>query len=184
MTLAQEMFAIAPAYGTASLSLPQIGLLAGKARWIYEAAAAGFPVTPTIVLTRAAWEGLEAERRVRDDRLRRHWVATLFRLVDRGGVPPELVVRTSAPRHSAGLMPAVTGLAAPRNEGIWDDVRAEIASSMNSQRGQAKERLDGPFGTELHGKLPGDGGAAVPVRARRPHPAAGRRRARRRAPAS
>jgi hypothetical protein len=35
---------------------------------------------------------------------------------------------------------------------------------MNSQRGQAKERLDGPFGTELHGKLPGDGGAAVPVR--------------------
>ncbi|HEU5006404.1 MAG TPA: DUF3710 domain-containing protein [Jatrophihabitantaceae bacterium] len=54
--------------------------------------------------------------------------------------------------------------AAPRNEGIWDDVRAEIAASMNSQRGQAKERLDGPFGTELHGKLPGDGGAAVPVR--------------------
>lgn len=54
--------------------------------------------------------------------------------------------------------------AAPRNEGIWDDVRAEISASMNSQRGQAKERLDGPFGTELHGKLPGDGGASVPVR--------------------
>jgi hypothetical protein len=54
--------------------------------------------------------------------------------------------------------------AAPRNEGIWDEVRAEIASSMNAQRGQAKERLDGPFGTELHGKLPGEGGAAVPVR--------------------
>jgi hypothetical protein len=54
--------------------------------------------------------------------------------------------------------------AAPRNEGIWDEVRAEIAGSMNAQRGQAKERLDGPFGTELHGKLPGEGGAAVPVR--------------------
>lgn len=53
--------------------------------------------------------------------------------------------------------------AAPRNEGIWDDVRAEIASSMNSQRGQAKERQDGPFGTELTGKLPGEGGL-VPVR--------------------
>jgi hypothetical protein len=53
--------------------------------------------------------------------------------------------------------------AAPRNEGIWDEVRAEIAASMNAQRGQARERLDGPFGVELHGKLPGDGGP-VPVR--------------------
>ncbi|MGH8963492.1 MAG: DUF3710 domain-containing protein [Jatrophihabitantaceae bacterium] len=56
--------------------------------------------------------------------------------------------------------------AAPRNEGIWDDVRAEIASSMNAQRGQAKEHLGGPFGTELSGKLPGEGGTGglVPVR--------------------
>ena len=53
--------------------------------------------------------------------------------------------------------------AAPRNEGIWDEVRAEIAASMNAQRGQAKERHDGPFGTELTGKLPGEGGL-VPVR--------------------
>jgi hypothetical protein len=54
--------------------------------------------------------------------------------------------------------------AAPRREGIWDEVRAEIAASMNAQRGQAKERLNGPFGTELLGKLPGDGGRLVPVR--------------------
>lgn len=54
--------------------------------------------------------------------------------------------------------------AAPRNEGIWDDVRAEIAASMNSQRGGPKERHEGPFGTELIGKLPGDGGGMVPVR--------------------
>lgn len=54
--------------------------------------------------------------------------------------------------------------AAPRNEGIWDEVRAEIAASLNAQRGQAKERLDGPFGTELTGKLPREGGAMVPVR--------------------
>lgn len=53
--------------------------------------------------------------------------------------------------------------AAPRNEGIWDDVRAEIAESVNSQRGGAKEH-DGHFGVELTGKLPGDGGAHVPVR--------------------
>jgi hypothetical protein len=54
--------------------------------------------------------------------------------------------------------------AAPRNEGIWDEVRAELAASMNSQRGQAKEHPDGPFGTELTGKLPGEGGAPTPVR--------------------
>ena len=38
MTLALEMFAIAPAYGTANLAATQIALLVGKARWIYDAA--------------------------------------------------------------------------------------------------------------------------------------------------
>ncbi len=54
--------------------------------------------------------------------------------------------------------------AAPRNEGIWDDVRAEIAESVNAQRGQAKHREGGPWGTELTGTLPGEGGGRVPVR--------------------
>ncbi|MEP7019637.1 MAG: DUF3710 domain-containing protein [Pseudonocardiales bacterium] len=54
--------------------------------------------------------------------------------------------------------------AAPRNEGIWDDIRAEIAESMNSQKGSAKESSDGAFGTQLTGKLPGEGGGQVPVR--------------------
>lgn len=48
--------------------------------------------------------------------------------------------------------------AAPRNEGIWDEVREEIATSMREQRGKPVERADGPFGTELTGTLPGDGG--------------------------
>ncbi|MGN6102197.1 MAG: PEP-utilizing enzyme, partial [Devosia sp.] len=116
MTVALEMFAIAPAFGTAGLSARQASLLVGKARWIHAAFEARFPVVPTIALSRAAWEGLQAERRQRDDRLRRHWVATLFRLVDRHGTPPPLVVRTSAERHTSGLMPAVTGIPAPRNE--------------------------------------------------------------------
>ena len=116
MTLASEMFAIAPAHGTTNLSGAQIGLLVGKARWIYTAAEARFPVVPTICLTRDAWEGLQAERRLADDRLRKHWVATLFRLVSRHGTPPSLVVRTSAPRHSSGLMPARVDIPAPRNE--------------------------------------------------------------------
>lgn len=53
--------------------------------------------------------------------------------------------------------------AAPRNEGIWDEVRDEIAASMKQQRGNPSER-DGAFGTELTGTIPGDGGGKVPVR--------------------
>lgn len=54
--------------------------------------------------------------------------------------------------------------AAPRNEGIWDDVRAEIVSSMKSQNGAPREISDPRFGTELTGKLPGDGSGQVAVR--------------------
>lgn len=55
--------------------------------------------------------------------------------------------------------------AAPRNEGIWDDVRTEIAESLNAQRKGSAVEADGPFGTELRGTLPGEGGrGTVPVR--------------------
>jgi hypothetical protein len=53
--------------------------------------------------------------------------------------------------------------AAPRNEGIWDEVRGEIAESLREQRGTPKERPEGPFGTELTGTLPAEGGR-LPVR--------------------
>jgi hypothetical protein len=53
--------------------------------------------------------------------------------------------------------------AAPRNEGIWDEVRTEIAASLNAQRKQSALEKEGPFGTELHGVLPAEGGT-VPVR--------------------
>jgi hypothetical protein len=53
--------------------------------------------------------------------------------------------------------------AAPRNEGIWDEVRAEIAESMRSQKGSPTERSNGSFGVELTGTVPGDSGR-VPVR--------------------
>lgn len=55
--------------------------------------------------------------------------------------------------------------AAPRNEGIWDEVRAEIADSLRQQRRQNLSEPEGPFGVELHGTLPADGGGGpVPVR--------------------
>ncbi len=113
MSLAQEMFAITPALGKANLSASQLKLLAGKARWIYRVGEAGFPTVPTIAITRAAWDELQAERNRRDIRLRTHWVACLFKLVDKDGKPPMLVVRTSASSHNGGLMPAKIGIAAP-----------------------------------------------------------------------
>ena len=102
MTLALEMFAVAPATGKANLSAVQESLLAGKAHWLHQAAEAGLPTVPTIAITRAAWDELQAERLRREERLRTHWVATLFRLVGRDGKPPPLVVRTSAEQHAKG----------------------------------------------------------------------------------
>ena len=52
--------------------------------------------------------------------------------------------------------------AAPRSEGIWDEVRTEIKASISSQGGTVDER-DGEFGPELVGKLPAPGGF-TPVR--------------------
>ena len=115
MSLAQEMFAIAPAMGKANLSATQLKLLSGKARWIFRVGEAGFPTVPTIALTRAAWDALQAERARKDVKLRTHWIACLFKLVDKDGKPPVLVVRTSAATHNGGLAPAKLGIAAPAN---------------------------------------------------------------------
>ena len=55
--------------------------------------------------------------------------------------------------------------AAPRNEGIWDEVRAEIAETLNAQRRGSATEGDGPFGTELRAQLAADGGkGTVPAR--------------------
>jgi Phosphoenolpyruvate synthase/pyruvate phosphate dikinase len=107
------MFAIAPATGKANLSAAQLKLLSGKARWIFRVCEAGLPTVPTIAITRAAWEELQAERSRRDTRLRTHWVACLYRLVNKDGRPPLLVVRTSASSHNSGLAPARLGIPAP-----------------------------------------------------------------------
>ncbi|MDP9117754.1 MAG: DUF3710 domain-containing protein [Actinomycetota bacterium] len=54
--------------------------------------------------------------------------------------------------------------AAPRNEGIWEDVRAEISSTIGAQKGSVRVHEGGPFGTELVGRLPGEAGGQVAVR--------------------
>ena len=54
--------------------------------------------------------------------------------------------------------------AAPRSEGIWDEVRAEIAESLNAERRTSASEQDGPFGVELQATLLADGGGTVPGR--------------------
>lgn len=44
--------------------------------------------------------------------------------------------------------------AAPRSEGLWDDIRQEIAGSITRQGGTADE-TEGPLGTELQTRMPG-----------------------------
>jgi len=44
--------------------------------------------------------------------------------------------------------------AAPRSEGIWDEIRTEIAASITSQGGTA-DRASGPLGAELRAQMPG-----------------------------
>lgn len=54
--------------------------------------------------------------------------------------------------------------AAPRNEGIWDEVRAEIAESLRADGGSAEE-AEGPFGTELRAQVVTSGQAGRSARA-------------------
>jgi hypothetical protein len=57
--------------------------------------------------------------------------------------------------------------AAPRSEGIWNEIRTEIAASITSSGGTA-DKTSGPLGAELQARMPGQGpdGRAVfsPVR--------------------
>src|SRR6478752_10436230 len=47
--------------------------------------------------------------------------------------------------------------AAPRSEGLWDEIREQIGQSVGSQGGQVEE-IPGDYGVELVAKLPaGDG---------------------------
>lgn len=115
MTVDRQMFAVVPAIGRAALSPAQKKLTVGKAFWLHLAHETRLPVTPTICITRAAWEALQKEKDSQG-RLHRAWVATLFRLVKSGESPPTLAVRTSAARHSPGLARAKINIPAPTNE--------------------------------------------------------------------
>jgi len=61
----------------------------------------------------------------------------------------------------------INAFAAPRKEGIWGEVRAEIVGSLRGSGGAAEE-TEGPFGTELRARVPtevaGQGHVVQPAR--------------------
>jgi hypothetical protein len=87
--------------------------------------------------------------------------------VDLGGLwlpgRPGLEVRIEADQQTSEVVAVtlvlgdsalqVQPFAAPRSEGIWDDVRAEIRSGITQQGGTVDE-VDGPLGSELRTRVP------------------------------
>ena len=49
----------------------------------------------------------------------------------------------------------VQAFAAPKTDGLWEDVRQEIAAAVAQAGGEAGE-ADGPFGPELRARVPGE----------------------------
>jgi hypothetical protein len=98
--------------------------------------------------------------------------------LDLGGlrvaVPPDTEVRVdvnqqgmvmSAVAVHKGSQIQLNAFAAPRREGIWDDVRAEIAESLRSEPGGTADETDGPLGKELRTRIPtGQPGQYAPAR--------------------
>jgi hypothetical protein len=82
-----------------------------------------------------------------------------LRLPGRDGMELRLEVEEATGRVTAAtvqLGPSAVQLqafAAPRSEGIWTEIRNEIASSVTRQGGTADE-VPGPFGTELLARIP------------------------------
>ncbi|MCB1517814.1 MAG: hypothetical protein KDJ19_09400, partial [Hyphomicrobiaceae bacterium] len=132
MSLAQQMIVVAPADGPAPLSAEQRSLLAGKARWIRSAFESGLRTIPTIAITRAAWQALQDEKSEGEERLRTAWVTTLFRLVQKGGEPPLLAVRTAAAAHWHGLMRAQLNVTPPKTEEQAVDPARPLARAITA----------------------------------------------------
>jgi hypothetical protein len=63
----------------------------------------------------------------------------------------KVVTGASMQLHGSALQVQV--FAAPRTDGIWDEIRAEIAESVTKQGGSVDD-LPGPFGRELLARLP------------------------------
>ena len=71
----------------------------------------------------------------------------------------------SAVAVRGGSQLQINAFAAPRREGIWDDVRTEILQSLVQEQGGQAQEEDGPFGRELRTRIPtGEPGQTTPAR--------------------
>ncbi|MDQ1713327.1 MAG: hypothetical protein QOE45_2777 [Frankiaceae bacterium] len=78
-------------------------------------------------------------------------------------VSPEGHVVSAIVVHKAGHL-QLNAFAAPRREGIWNDVRTEIAESLRADNGDPRE-VDGAFGRELLARIPtGEAGQTTQAR--------------------
>jgi hypothetical protein len=79
-------------------------------------------------------------------------------------VSPEGHVVSAVAVHGNSQL-QVNAFAAPRREGIWDDVRTEIRQSLANEQGGQADEADGPFGRELRARIPaGEQGQTTPAR--------------------
>ena len=78
-------------------------------------------------------------------------------------VSPEGQVMSAVAVHGKSQL-QVNAFAAPRREGIWDDVRTEIMQSLRQEQGGAADEADGPFGRELRAQIPTGQGQTTPAR--------------------
>jgi len=77
------------------------------------------------------------------------------------GPDGQVVAATAVDR---GSQLQINAFAAPKSDGIWNDVRQEIAEALRAQGGSAEE-VEGPFGPELRARIPGgQPGATSPAR--------------------
>jgi hypothetical protein len=82
-----------------------------------------------------------------------------LRVLGRDGMELRLEVEeasggvTAATIQLGGSAVQLQAFAAPRSEGIWDEIRQEIASGITQQGGTADE-VPGPFGRELIARIP------------------------------
>ena len=122
------------------------------------------PAAPARPATTGPWDPADGP----DDDLPRVDLGGLQVLVPEGvevrvEVSPEgqVVAATVVDR---GSQLQLNAFAAPRSDGIWADVRAELTEALRAQGGSAEE-VDGPFGPELRARIPaGQPGQTTPAR--------------------
>lgn len=103
--------------------------------------------------TRGPWDVSEVPERGRRVDLGPLWLPGREGMELRMEVEKTSRLVTAAAVSLQGSALQLQVFAAPRTEGIWDEIRAEIAESVTKQGGTAED-IVGPFGRELLARVP------------------------------